>query len=65
MKSNTAKKNQTPSLTRKAALAFAVYAILDADLAVVLNNFSVSPSLEEKDAQCRSSLRSQVAVSDV
>lgn len=58
-------KNKPLLLTRKAVSASAVYAILDTDLAVGLNNLSVFPSLEEKDAQCRSLLRSQVAVSDV
>lgn len=56
-----------PQLYRleKAVLAFAVYATLDTDLAVVLNNLSVPPSLEEKDAQCRFFLRSRIAVSEV
>lgn len=58
-------KNKPLLLTRKAVSASAVYAILDTDSAAVLNNLRVFPSLEEKDAQCRSLLRSQVAVSDV
>lgn len=54
-------QKQTPALlTRKAVLPFAVYATLETDLAVVLNNLSVFPSLEEKDAQCRFLLRSQI-----
>lgn len=41
-------KNKPLLLTRKAVSASAVYAILDTDLAVGLNNLRVFPSLEEK-----------------